>query len=138
MSPNLEDLENMSKCLIDTNVFVDLLRNNLDLETFNFSGDLAISTISLSELYYGAERTNNPKQSFNLIDNLIEDLNLKILPFDEESSKIFAKLKTDLEKKGQKLEDFDLLIAATAISQKLILLTNNVKHFKRIKDLKMN
>lgn len=137
MLPNSEDLENMSKYLIDTNIFIDLLRDNLDLKTFISSGDLAISTISLSELYYGAERTDRPNQSHGLIESLLEDLNLKILPFSDKSSKIFAKLKVNLEKKGQKIEDFDLMIASTAIENDKILVTGNLKHFERIEGLKL-
>lgn len=127
----------MSKYLIDTNILIDLLRNKLDVSKFVVSGDLAVSTITLSELFYGAERTYSPQSSYNLIDKLINELNLKILSFDDKSSKLFATLKVKLEKQGQKLEDFDLMIASVAVCEKRILITSNLKHFDRIEELKL-
>jgi len=46
-------------------------------------------------------------------------------------------IKSNLERKGNIIEDMDILIAATALSHNLILVTNNVKHFEKIKDLRM-
>lgn len=134
---NLEGIENMSKYLIDTNIFVDLLRDNLDIENFTVRGELAICSITLCELYYGAERTLKPNSSIEGVDSLVKDLNLRIVGFDSSTSKIFAKIKVDLEKSGQRLEDFDLMIAAIAIQNNMILVTNNLKHFKRIEGLKL-
>ncbi|WKZ25458.1 MAG: type II toxin-antitoxin system VapC family toxin [bacterium] len=127
----------MSKYLIDTNIFVDLLRDNLDIQNFSVKGDLATCSITLCELYYGAEKTSKPSSSIEGIESLTKDLNLRILDFDENTSKIFAKIKIELEKIGQRLEDFDLMIAATAIQNDMVLVTNNLKHFKRIKGLKI-
>lgn len=127
----------MSKYLIDTNIFVDLLRNNLDIENFSIEGDLVTCSVTLCELYYGAERTSNPSRSIQGIESLVKDLNLKILAFDGDTSKTFAKIKVRLEKSGQRLEDFDLMIAATAIQNDMTLVTNNLKHFKRIEGLRL-
>ena len=48
---------------------------------------------------------------------------------------IFGEIKSNLERKGNVIEDMDILIAATALSHNLILVTNNVKHFEKVKDL---
>lgn len=134
---NLERIENMSRYLVDTNIFVDLLRDNLDIENFSIRGQLAICSVTLCELYYGAEKTSKPSSSIEGVDNLIKDLSLKVVSFDSPTSKVFAKIKVDLEKSGQRLEDFDLMIAATAMQNSMILVTNNVRHFSRIKSLEI-
>jgi predicted nucleic acid-binding protein len=50
---------------------------------------------------------------------------------------IFGEIKSNLERKGNIIEDMDILIAATALLHNLFLVTNNVKHFEKIKDLIM-
>jgi len=50
---------------------------------------------------------------------------------------VFGEIKSNLERKGNILEDMDILIAATALSHNFILVTNNVKHFEKIKDLRI-
>jgi len=53
------------------------------------------------------------------------------------NAEIFGRLKADLEGKGSPLDDFDLIIATSALSHNLTLVTNNEKHFKRIEGLKL-
>ena len=61
----------------------------------------------------------------------------KILQFDKKSSEIFAKLKSKLKKEGKIIADMDLMIASITISNNATLFTNNLKHFERIKNLKI-
>lgn len=60
-----------------------------------------------------------------------------MINFDENIGKIFGNIKADLKNKGQLINDSDLFIAATAISNNMILVTNNERHFKRIITLKV-
>ncbi len=60
---------------------------------------------------------------------------LKILPFDEAAANRFGQLKADLKRQGKILLDADLMIAAIALTNQLVLVTNNVKHFERIPEL---
>lgn len=97
----------------------------------------AISIITLAELYYGAAKSNDPKKTFTIIRKLILDLGLQVQALDEATVFEFGKMKAELEVKGTRLEDFDLLIAATAKAENLIMVTKNLKHFKRITRLKL-
>jgi len=61
---------------------------------------------------------------------------MEILSPEPETAEIFGLLKSDLELSGNRLDDFDLIIAAIALSHNLTLVSNNEKHFKRIEGLK--
>lgn len=127
----------MSKYLIDTNVLIDILRGKCNFEKVSKFENPSISVITLSELYYGAEKSKSAEKSIAWIDRLVEQLNLKVLSYDYETSKVFANIKANLEKNGEKLEDFDLMIASTAICNNQILITGNIKHFGRVESLRI-
>ncbi len=92
-----------------------------------------ISSITVAELYFGAYNSSKLDDNLKLISELISEIN--ILNFDSKSAKHFGKIKTDLQSKGEIINDSDIFIAATAVSNNLILVTNNEKHFQRIKNL---
>ncbi len=126
------------KYLLDTNILVDHIRGK---EVINqvFTGDeAAISIITLAELTHGAYKSDNPKNSLSKVDYTIDKLNLQVENLSKDIVNTFGEIKANLEKKGQRLEDFDLLIAATAKVNNLTLVTRNIKHFKRIAGLKLN
>jgi tRNA(fMet)-specific endonuclease VapC len=56
---------------------------------------------------------------------------------DEKIENIYGRIKAELQRNGNGIDDMDILIAATAIATDKILVTNNEKHFKRIPDLKI-
>ena len=126
----------MSKYLIDTNVIVDFWRGRNSVRDFSFDR-VSISVLVLSELYAGAEKSTNPTKSKSQIEDFVKDYDIKIIYIDTNIAKIYGLIRATLEKKGEKLEDFDLLIASTAIAEDKILVTNNTKHFQRIKNLKI-
>ena len=125
------------KYLLDTNVLVGYLRKKVRLREEWVEQGSGISIISLGELIYGAYKSDLPIENLRLIRALVREIGIRIVGMDEEMVDIFGGLKAKLEKRGKKLEDFDLLIAATAISEKLILVTSNVKHFEKIRGLKI-
>lgn len=88
---------------------------------------LAVSIISLAEVYEGVYYSKDPAASLS---------DMPVLPIDEEICKTFAKERGRLRNQGNIIGDFDLLIAATCLCKDLILLTNNVRHFERIEGLK--
>ena len=96
----------------------------------------AISEITIAELKYGIEKSDEKRKAGNLeglrylIDSLI------VLPVIN-SFDIYAKEKVRLQKEGNIIDDFDLLIGTTAIVNNLILVTNNDRHFKRLNDIKI-
>ncbi|OGD86635.1 hypothetical protein A2164_02375 [Candidatus Curtissbacteria bacterium RBG_13_35_7] len=124
------------KYLLDSDILIDNLRKKAKLdEKVVKSG--CINIINLGELVYGAFKSKYPIKALELVENYIKDLGVEVISLEKEIIYVFGKIKADLEKEGFKLEDFDLLIASTAIVYKLTLVTRNVKHFKRIKGLKL-
>ena len=87
------------------------------------------------ELYFGASRYDNPKQRHELIDEFV--LNIAILPFDQNCSKVAGLLRYELAQRGNLIGPFDLQIAATALSHNLILITGNTREFSRVAGLRI-
>jgi tRNA(fMet)-specific endonuclease VapC len=96
--------------------------------------ELCVSSITLAELRYGAQRRNSAKLH-KAIDVLFA--NLPVLPFDETCAGQFGVLAADLAARGTPIGDFEVLIAAHAMSVRATLITNNVKHFARVDQLKL-
>lgn len=97
-------------------------------------GDVGISSITLSELNYGVYKSSNVSINKVRLEEFL--MPLEVLAYDEKSSVIYGQIRSQLEKKGQIIGPYDMLIASHAISEGLILITNNEKEFKRIKKLK--
>lgn len=124
--------------LLDTNTCVFFLRGMLNLdEIIREKGreNCYISEITVFELRFGAENSNNPKKSPKAVDKFIQGLS--IIPIYS-SVKKYAEEKVRLRKKGTPMHDeFDLLIGITAIENQLILVTDNIKDFKNLQELKV-
>lgn len=107
------------------------------LEKFNTLslGDVAISSITLAELYYGIMKSSNPKKNQEALDKFLTPI--EILNFDFCATIEYGKIRADLEKNGTPIGSLDTLIAAHAKSLNLSLVTNNQREFKRIPDLKI-
>lgn len=122
--------------LLDTNIVIYVLKRRpiKVLEIFNRNASrMAISSITLSELMYGAEKSIHFDKNLEAIEEFVS--HLEVLPYDSKASQHYGKIKAKLEKKGQIIGENDLHIAAHAISQGLILVTNNLKEFKRVPQL---
>jgi tRNA(fMet)-specific endonuclease VapC len=96
--------------------------------------DLFISALTLCQLRHGATRRNSAKLHV-LIDVFLRDV--AVLPFDEECANRYAEVASDLARRGTPIGEFDTLIAAHALTFDLILVTNNVKHFRRVRGLEV-
>lgn len=124
------------KYLVDTDIIIDHLRNKISIkEQILESG--AISIIVLGELIYGAYKSIHPQKSLVTLKESLLILDFKIINLNEVIIAEFGRIKAELELKGERLDDFDLLIAATAIVNDLMLITRNIKHFQRIPGLKL-
>ena len=93
-----------------------------------------ISEITLAELVFGAEKSNNPKKNHKLIEKFISQL--AILPIFD-AIPTYGKEKARLQSLGKMISDFDLLIGCTSIENNLIMVTENTKEFERIKGIKI-
>jgi tRNA(fMet)-specific endonuclease VapC len=96
---------------------------------------LAISVISLAELYEGVHYSRHPEQSQRALETFLEDVS--VLGIDEEVCKLFGRERGRLRQQGTLIGDFDLLIAATGLHYGLTVLTNNRQHFERIEGLQL-
>ena len=126
----------MLKYLLDTNIVIYVLkRRPIEvLEIFNANANrMAISSITLSELIYGAEKSPNVDKNLEAVEDFIS--HLEVLPYEAKASQHYGQIKAVLEKKGEIIGENDIHIAAHAISQGLILATNNVREFKRVPNL---
>ena len=124
--------------LLDTDIVIYSLKGHAAVKKQlerNLHSPLKISIVTLMELFYGAHKSQKVASNLGKIKHL--EAALEIIPLGRESAEIFAMLKADLEKAGTPLDDFDLVLAACALTHDLVLVTNNVKHFKRISGLRL-
>ena len=126
----------MLKYLLDTNIVIYVLKRRPVevLKIFNTNATrMAISSITLSELFYGAEKSSNADKNLEAIEEFISHLD--VLPYDVKACQHYGQIKAALEKKGEVIGENDIHIAAHAISQGLILVTNNLRELKRVSNL---
>lgn len=126
----------MLKYLLDTNIIIYVLKRRPAevLKLFNTNASrMAISSITLSELIYGAEKSPNVSKNLEVIEEFISHLD--VLPYDAKASQHYGQIKAALERKGEIIGENDIHIAAHAISQGLTLVTNNLREFKRVANL---
>jgi tRNA(fMet)-specific endonuclease VapC len=124
--------------LLDTNTCVFFLRGKLNLdEIIRDKGidNFYISEITVVELRFGAENSDNPSKSHKAVDAFLNGLS--IIPIFG-CIKRYAKEKVRLRKLGKPMNDeFDLLIGVTSVENKLTLVTDNTKHFENISGVKL-
>ena len=123
------------KYLLDTNICIYFLKGKFGLiEIFDKVGfeNLFISEITIAELKYGAAKSERPQKNKIVVDEMANKF--KQIPIFS-SLDIFAEEKARLKKDGNIVDDFDLLIGASAIANQMILVTNNEKHFRRLKNI---
>lgn len=123
------------KYLLDSNICIHFFRGKFNLiEKFSKVGlsSCSISEITLAELVYGAENSNDPIKNHKLINKLTRQIS--ILPIYD-CIPLYGKEKSRLRKEGKMINDFDLLIACTAIENSLIMVTENVREFERVKNI---
>jgi len=122
--------------LLDTNICIYIINNKPTHVFDKFKefqlGQLGISSITASELAFGVEKSGSERNKQALNKFLAP---LEILPYDEQAIWHYAQLRHQLQSKGKVIGSLDMLIAAHALALKAILVTNNVKEFKRVKGL---
>ena len=124
--------------LLDTDTLIYSLKGNeaviQNLKTHQLD-TLKISAISLMELYFGAYKSE--KVAANLAKVRRIENAFDIVSVDFSIAETFGMLKSSLESKGTPLDDFDLVIASSALAHNLTLVSNNEKHFSRVEGLKL-
>lgn len=100
----------------------------------HYEEDLAVCSISRSELYYGAAKSRDPVATLaSQREFLAQFLSL---PYDDSAAEYYGAVRADLQRKGHMIGPNDLLIACIALANNLILVTHNVREFSRVEGLR--
>ena len=122
--------------LVDTDWIIDHL-NGVAVVTTRLNElrpvGLAVSIISLAELYEGVHYSRDPTRSESALQRLLSGLS--VIPIDDEVCRIFGRERGRLRQQGRTIGDFDLLIAATCLRHQLQICTNNRRHFEAVEGL---
>ena len=122
--------------MLDTDISIyTMKRKPLDVRRmFNIhSGEICISTVTLGELIFGAERSENSRANLESIEGFAG--RLEVLSYDEAAAHQFGQLRQEL--RDQNIGPYDFMIAAHARSLGLTLVTNNTKEFERVDGLRI-
>ena len=126
----------MLKYLLDTNIVIYVIkRRPIEvMGVFNENaGRMAISAVTLSELFHGAEKSARVAQNLTVVEEFASLL--EVLPYSAKASQHYGAIRAALEKVGRPIGVNDLHIAAHARSEGLTLVTNNLSEFKRVPGL---
>lgn len=126
-----------SQYILDSNICIHFLHNRPEVvEAVKQAGwkNCYITELTVVELCYGAECSNNPEKNRAIIASFLEDI--EILPFNTCINE-FCRQKVRLRRLGTLIEDTDLYIGATAVAMGFILVTKNVKHLSRLENIQM-
>ena len=125
--------------LLDTNICIYIIKKKpadvLKVLKTKSKKEIYISSITVAELEYGVAKSQYPERNKVALIEFLSIFN--IIPFDDADAVNFGFIKIDLEKKGKIIGPMDLLLAAQAKTKRLILVTNNIKEFERVEDLKL-
>ena len=123
--------------LIETNIYILNRRPKEVIARFKRfePGMIGVSTITVSELQYGAAKSRSVAMNRSRLDAFLAPLAL--LPYDDLAALAYGRIRFELERVGQPIGPLDQLIAAQAVSRRLVLVTNNVREFQRIEGLQV-
>ena len=97
--------------------------------------DVCVSSVTYAELVHGVEKSVAVEKNRLALSMLLA--NIEILGFDVDAADCYGKIRADLEKKGTPIGPLDMMIAGHAQSLGYTVVTNNVKEFSRVMDLKI-
>ena len=126
----------MKQYLLDTNICISMFKNKQGIREKILDVSLTncfVSEITLAELFYGAAKSGR-EEHFKDVEMVIRMF--KVLPVYP-CLRLYGGMKAELEAKGMRIDEFDLLIGATAVFNKMVVVTSNVKHFERIPEIQI-
>jgi len=125
------------KYMLDTNICIGLIRQQppklLRRITRCEPGDIGVSSITLAELAFGANKSNQVEQNLAALEQFL--LPVEIADFDQQASAAYGAIRAYLEREGKVIGAMDMLIGAHALSLGVTLVTNNIDEFQRIPKL---
>ena len=125
--------------MLDTNICIYAIKHKpqkvfLKLQEVN-PEDVCVSSITYTELVHGVEKSAAVEKNRLALSMLFA--NIEILNFDVDAANCYGKIRADLEKKGTPIGPLDMMIAGHTMSKGYIVVTNNVKEFSRVPNLKI-
>jgi tRNA(fMet)-specific endonuclease VapC len=127
----------MLRYMLDTNLCIRVLRDRPPTLRPRFNAEaeaLSISTIVLMELLHGAAKSAKPVENRHEVEHFAA--RLEVLTFDDAAAAHSADIRAVLERQGQTIGSYDLLIAGHARSRGLIVVTGNLGEFNRVDGLR--
>ncbi|MBV8522937.1 MAG: tRNA(fMet)-specific endonuclease VapC [Acetobacteraceae bacterium] len=128
----------MLRYMLDTNICIYVIKNRPPSlrDRFNrLSSQLSISSITLAELIYGAEKSMHPHENLSIIEHFAAQL--EVLPFAERAAAHYGQIRAELERHGKPTGTYDMMIGGHARSEGLILVTNNPGEFESMTGLRL-
>lgn len=128
----------MLKFMLDTNICIFTLKNRPEVVRVAFKrhhGQMCISTVTLMELIYGAEKSSNPER--NLADVEGFAARLEVLKYDQKAAAHTGQLRAELARHGRAIGPYDQMIAGHARSHGLIIVTNKRREFDGVPGLRI-
>lgn len=122
--------------LLDTNILIHAIRHkpdNLRVQFNEHAGQMALSSVVLSELVYGAEVSVQTEADLRVVAGLAA--RLESLDFDAPAAHHTAQIRAQLKRQGKSMGPYDAMVAGHARSRGLVVVTNNVKEFARVPGL---
>lgn len=126
----------MLKYMLDTNICIYVIKTYPAKlrETFNrLAEQLSISTVTLAELGYGAEKSARRLENLQSVEQFAARLD--VLAFSAKAAAHYGQIRVALERSGKPIGPHDMLIAAHARAEALTLVTNNTREFRRVPGL---
>lgn len=128
----------MLKYMLDTNICIYTIKSKPQQVRNAFNrhhGQLAISTVTLMELVYGAEKSAAPARNLAVVEGFAA--RLEVLDYDQSGAAHTAQLRAELAKAGTPIGPYDQMIAGHARALGLVLVTNNLREFQRVPGLRV-
>lgn len=125
--------------MLDTNICIYIIKNKpksvLDELKKCDVGDIVLSSITVSELIYGAHKSQFVEKNLKAIEHFLVPFD--VAEYDYKAALEYGNIRATLEKKGQPIGSLDTLIAAHAKALDVVLVTNNMKEFEKVEGLKV-
>lgn len=125
--------------MLDTNIAIHVIKQRpiAALNKFNqYAARICVSSITVAELYFGAENSQNMAKNLVQVDDFLS--RLVILDYDSQAASHHGNIYADLTKKGNVISENEMHIAGHARSRGLILVTNNLREFERVEGLRLD
>ena len=130
----------MMRYMLDTNICIYIIKKKpqhvIDRFMEHQVSEIGISSITLSELEYGAMKSAMPEQNKIALAQFVAPI--EISPYDDSAVQHYGNIRAHLERHGTPIGSLDMLIAAHALSMDSVLITNNESEFQRVPELKLD